>query len=83
MVKKIFFQIKQWYKKGPLFLLQALTHYSFTFDLKLLYELNHMVFLTKTVSGIFHFQFCFVFIEVIFFFNKIHGLIKGHNSFQD
>ena len=41
----------------------APTHHNFTFNL-FLYELNHKVHLSKTVCGIFHFWFCFLFIKV-------------------
>ena len=43
------------------------THHSFTFNLRFLYELKHMVRLSVTVSGIFHFRFRFVFIKVYIF----------------
>ena len=37
------------------------------FNLQFLYQLMHMVYLSKTVCGIFHFQFCFIFIEIYIF----------------
>ena len=43
---------------------RAPTHHSSTFNLRLLYEL---VRLSKTVCGIFHFRFCFIFIKVYIF----------------
>ena len=49
------------------FLSRAPTHHSFTFNLQFLYELKHKVRLSKTVYGIFHFRFCFVFIKVHIF----------------
>ena len=49
------------------FLSQAPTHYSFTFNLRFLYELRHKIRLSKTVGGIFHFQFGLVFIKVYIF----------------
>ena len=49
------------------FLLQAPTHHSFTFNLRFLYELKHKVRLSKTVYGISHFRFRFVFIKVYIF----------------
>ena len=50
---------------NALFLLsQALTHHSFTFNLRFLYELKHKVRLSKLLCGIFHFRFRFVFIKV-------------------
>ena len=39
----------------------------FFFDLRFLYELKHKVRLSKTVCGIFHFRFRFVFIKVYIF----------------
>ena len=45
----------------------ALLIYSFNFNLRFLYELKHEVRLSKTLSGIFHFQFRFVFIKVYIF----------------
>ena len=54
--------------KNTLFiLLQAPTHHSFTFNLRFLYELKHKIRLSKTVCGIFHFRFRFVFIKVYIF----------------
>ena len=61
MVKKI---IKYTLKGALFFLSQAPTHYSFTFNLQFLYELKHKIHLSKTVRGIFHFQFRLVFIKV-------------------
>ena len=49
------------------FLSRAPTHHSFTFNLRVLYELKHKVRLSKTVCGIFHFRFCSVFIKVYIF----------------
>ena len=46
------------------FLLRAPTHHSFTFNSQFLYELKHLVHLSKNVCGIFHFRFPFVFIKV-------------------
>ena len=54
-------------KNALFFLSRAPSHYSFTFDLRFLYELKHKVRLSKTVCGIFHFQFPFVFIKVYIF----------------
>ena len=47
------------------------------FNLRFLYELKQKVRLSKTVCGIFHFRFRFVFIKVyflLFLLNKMHGL---------
>ena len=49
------------------FLSQAPAHHSFAFNLQFLYELKHKVRLSKTVCGIFHFRFCFIFIKVYIF----------------
>ena len=54
-------------KNALFFLSRAPTHHSFTFNLRFLYELKHKVHLSKTVCGIFHFQFRFVFIKVYIF----------------
>ena len=51
-------------KNALSFLLRAPTHHSFTFNLRFLYELKRKVRLYKTVFGIFHFRFRFVFIKV-------------------
>ena len=50
-------------KSALFFLLQDPTHHSFTFNLRFLYELKPKVRLSKTICGIFHFRFCFVFIK--------------------
>ena len=50
-------------KNALFFLSRAPTHHSFTFNLRFLYELKHKVRLSKTVCGIFHFRFRFVFIK--------------------
>ena len=61
MVKKIpSDKIKTFHSRAP-------THHSFTFNLRFLYELKHKVHLSKTMSGIFHFRFRFVFIKVYIF----------------
>ena len=54
-------------KNALFFLSRAPTHHSFTFNLRFLYELKHKVRLSKTVCGIFHFRFHFVFIKVYIF----------------
>ena len=50
-----------------LFLSQAPIHRSFTSNLRFLYELKHKVCFSKTMCGIFHFRFRFVFIKVYIF----------------
>ena len=54
-------------KNSLFFISQAPTHHGFTFSLRFLYELNDKVCLSKTVCGIFHFWFHFVFTEVYVF----------------
>ena len=54
-------------KNALFFLSRARTHHSLTFSLRFLNELKHKVRLFKTVCGIFHFQFRFVFIKVYIF----------------
>ena len=49
------------------FLSRAPSHHSFTLNLQFLYELKHKIRLSKTVCGIFHFQFHFVLIKVYTF----------------
>ena len=51
-------------KNALFFLSQAPAHHSFTFNLLFLCEMKHKVRLPKTVGGIFHFRFRFVFIKV-------------------
>ena len=68
------------------FLSRAPTHHSFTFNLQFLYELKHKVRLSKTVCGIFHFRFGFVFVKVYFFCSTkcMDSLtLKRHNSCQN
>ena len=65
-VKKISFRQNKRYKKCPLFFSRAPAHHSFTFNLQFLYELKRKVCLSKTVCGISHFGFRFVFIKVLF-----------------
>ena len=57
-------------KNALFFLLRAPTHHSFTFNLRFLYELKHKVRLCKSMCGIFHFRFRFVFIKVYIFFRQ-------------
>ena len=64
-------------KNALFFLSRAPTHHSFTFNFRLLYELKHKVCLSKTMCGIFYFRFRFVFINVYFLFNEMHGLFDS------
>ena len=62
-IKKIPFGQNKRHKLSP-----APTHQSFIFNLRFLYELKHKLCLSsKTVCGIFHFRFCFTFINVYIF----------------
>ena len=54
-------------KSALFFLLRAPSHYSFTFNLRVLYDLKHKVRLSKTACGTFYFRFRFVFIKVYIF----------------
>ena len=54
-------------KNAIFFLSQAPAHHSFTFNLRFFYELKHKVRLSKTVFGISHFRFHFVFIKIYIF----------------
>ena len=54
-------------KNTLILLLRDSTHRSFTFNLRFLYELKHKGPLFKTVCGIFHFRFRFVFIKAYIF----------------
>ena len=54
-------------KNALFFLSRAPTRHSFTFNFRLLYELQHNVRLSKTVCEIFHFRFRFIFIQVYIF----------------
>ena len=54
-------------KNALFFLSRAPSHHSFTFNLRLLHELKHKVYLSKTVCEIFHFRFRFVFVKVYIF----------------
>ena len=44
------------------------------------YESKRKVRLSKTMYGVFHFQFCFMFLKFIFFFSKMHGLFDFKTS---
>ena len=54
-------------KDALFFLPQAPALRSFTFNVRFIYELKHEVYLSKTVCGIFCFQFCFFFIKINIF----------------
>ena len=51
-------------KNALFFLSRASAHHGFTFNSQFLYELKHMVHLSKIVCGIFHFRFRPIFIKL-------------------
>ena len=63
---KMFFSDKVTVQKMRFFS-RAPSHHSFTFNLQFLYELKHKIRLSKTVCGMFHFRFPFVFIKLYIF----------------
>ena len=71
-------------KNALFFLLRAPTHHSFTFNLRLLYELKHEDRPSETVCGIFYFRFRFI-LSLHFCSTKCMDSVtlKPHNSFQD
>ena len=67
MLKKVPSEKISGTKNSLFFLLRALTHYSFTSNLLLLYKLKHKVRLSTNVCVIFHFWFRLIFIKVYIF----------------
>ena len=61
-------------QNAPFFLSQAPTRQSVTFASRFLNELKHMVCFSKSVHGIFHFRFRFVFIKVYISIQQKHEL---------
>ena len=59
-------------KNALFFLLRTPTHHSFTFNLRLSYELEHKVRLSKTVLTFSIFDFVSLLLKFIFLFNKMH-----------
>ena len=71
-------------KNAPFSLSRAPTHHSFTLTCYSHNELKHKVLVSKTVCGIFHFRFRFVFIKVYTFVQQNDSLtLKRHNSFRN
>ena len=70
MLKKIPMDKINGTKNALFFLSRTPTHHNFIFDLQFLYELNRKIRLSKTVRGIFHFQFGFVFNKVYIFLQQ-------------
>ena len=71
-------------KNALFFLSRAPTHHSFIFNSQFLFKLKHMVHLSKTVCGIFHFWFRLVFVKLFFCSTKSMDslTLKHHNSLQ-
>ena len=79
-VKKIIFGENKRFKRCSLFFSPAPTHHSFTFNLRFLYELTHMVCLSNTMCWIFHFDSLSFLLKFIFLSNKMHGLFDFKTS---
>ena len=68
-------------KNAQFFLSRAPTHHNLIYDSC---ELKHKVRLSKTMYGVFHFQFCFMFLKCFFSAKCMGSLtLKRHNSFQN
>ena len=69
----------------PPFFFRELQVISFSVNLQFLYELKHKARLSKTMCGIFHFRFCFVFIKVYVFVQQIACTLTltHHNFFHN
>ena len=67
-------------KNSLFFLSRTPTHHSFFFNSQFLYELKHIVHLSKTVFGIFHFRFVSFLLKFVFLFSKKHGLFDFKTS---
>ena len=73
-------------KNTLFFCSRVLSHYSFTFDLRFLYELKHKVRLSKTVCRISDFRIPFAFINVYIFVQQNTWsflALKHYNSFRN
>ena len=73
-------------KDALFFLSRAPTNHIFTFNLQFLYKLKHKVRLSKTLCGISHFRFRFVFIKSLYFCSTkcMNSLtLKRHNFFKN
>ena len=74
----LYLEIKQTLKNSfwtnkrckKILLSRAPTHHSFAFNFRFLDELKNKVRLSKTVCGIFHFRFRFVFIKLYIFLQQ-------------
>ena len=71
-------------KNALFFLSRPSTHHSFTFILQFLYELKHMVHLSKIVCWIFYFRFRSFLLKFFFSTKSMDSLtLKRHNSFKN
>ena len=82
MFKKNSFRQNKRYKNALCFPSRAPAHHSFTFNLRFLYELKHKVRLSKTVCGLFHFRFRFIFMKVYIFVQQ-NFLNLENRSFEN
>ena len=60
-------------RRNPSFFFREI-HHSFIFDTRFLYKLEHEARLSKSLRGIFHCRFGFIFFKVYFFAQEKHGL---------
>ena len=65
-------------KNALFFLSRALTHDSFIFNLRFLYEFKHKARLSKPVCGIFYFRLCFVFIKIYIFVLRMSVFLNSN-----
>ena len=84
-ILKKFLRAKGTFQIIHFFLSWAPTHYSFTFNLRFLYEMKQNVYLSKSMCGVFHCCFHLVFInDYIFVKHKAWTLwLKHHNFLQN
>ena len=81
MLKKISFEQNKRYKKCTLFSITSSNSSQLYFQFAILIQAEaHVVRLSKTVCGIFHFWFPVVFVKLFFLFNKKHGLFDFKTS---
>ena len=80
MLKKLSSEKINGSKDVLFFFLPAPTHRSFTFNLRFLYELTHMVCLSNTMCWIFHFDSVSFLLQFVFLSNKMHGLFDFKTS---
>ena len=83
MFKKISLSLIKGTKNVLFFLLRVPTHQVFTFNLQFSYEPKYKVCLFKTICGIFHFRFRFIFTKLYIFVQQNDSLTLKHNSFQN